>query len=1370
MTPNSTRARYPPINPAFKSSPLTSTSNHTSPLPQSTSSPQSSYNFPSNASSPDPSRSYYVSSSNRLQSLYQAHQQVSDQIPPPSPPAYALELARAQDAHRIPMSRESSLPSIMSMPHTRPASPEPSTSSAHYSHPHQQQQQQQQSHHIRNVSGASLSFSKRQYTRATIPYKPNNSYNSHSSHHQRSLSPASPLIQRRLLAGGAGHLPSSLRTFEEGIRHYERVRSPSLRGHSRRGSFSADSIGPKSSSPARGVTRALQQLPPSPRSPLYISQSSYNTQHQSPSEQRSIAGNGNKLEVSTSEMYDFDLSDDVGEETLKPTQSPFQSDSLHRQDDEDEDGFDQDSRNSFTDDDDDAYYEDDEDGFNLGSDSKHLTRSNRIFKVGERVGVGTLHQSHRVRDLFELGPGNGRRLSMGGDDAGQGTGLLEIVRQIGVGSYAVVYLVREVLYDPDLTDHSASADHSVTNSTPSSSLPDCLSQTPKASDGFATLMSPATSSQPPRRRRRRRGETDEVIYGRDFALKCLSKRDLSDELLLLQRGEAEIHRALPSHENIVALHRALETPNWLFLVIEYCPGQDLFYWLEQARDSQDLDSLASRTNSVSQQLRPPQYTNGAYTTPPTSFTAPNNPSKTSPIPFPSPSSPPLSPDRVSFNIPNPSLSLAPNTPPSPSLLATTADDEMLSRRRLRLISRMFVQMCDAVEACHRVGVCHRDIKPENFIVVDSRRSKSTPLASNPRPISFANHQQFQQKPADGISLPSSVVVKITDWGLGTSSSACEDFDCGSKPYMAYECRNNLNPTYDPVQADVWSLGIVLLNLLYHRCPWADPSLNDGDFVEFRRAPIAFLHDRFEGMTSEVATFLATRVFCEAGCRGGKKRISAGQFGEWAKNLLSHMGGGSLHASVSNATIAMSPSSARGSSHFGFDHRSASGSRNVTSNCPSRQSSQLFHSIALPHSVPEDLSPLDSLDSDHQFPLESTKSSGTHTNPSTVEIVDPKAETKGDAKEVLLSHPVKPASTSPDLFLGGDLIQEKLEKLELCSSQPLTTTTADEVESVGSAGGSKMSDKRRRKRGARKGGKSQSHKADGMRRIGSGSENTPISPNDSDQDELDDLAEASQSLAREISQATRSPCLSTSTKPPPVPVKRKLNLAERMMEKFRDGSNPDWVAFAARAKARENALYGITPDGDAGPIGNTVSAPAQLQCEGGGKGGSAYSSSKSHGTYSTPNASNNIHGALGGRGVPSGLGGSKQTRPTTSDSSPGVWTSASVRRGRVQQQQQQQQAAALNVKKPTTDLPRALYHSNTRPDRHQGKKNLVPIDSNQQNLKSESLSSSKKSNEENGLDSSITSRAQPPKTKLAALLTSFKRFNQTVANPGSGNGV
>lgn len=72
---------------------------------------------------------------------------------------------------------------------------------------------------------------------------------------------------------------------------------------------------------------------------------------------------------------------------------------------------------------------------------------------------------------------------------------------------------------------------------------------------------------------------------------------------------------------------------------------------------------------------------------------------------------------------------------------------------------MFGQMCAAVQACHEVGIAHRDIKPENFIVMDGR--------------------------GEGESGVGRVVVKITDWGLGTRESECEDFDCGSKPYMAY---------------------------------------------------------------------------------------------------------------------------------------------------------------------------------------------------------------------------------------------------------------------------------------------------------------------------------------------------------------------------------------------------------------------------------------------------------------------------------------------------------------------------------------------------------------------------------------------------------
>ena len=105
------------------------------------------------------------------------------------------------------------------------------------------------------------------------------------------------------------------------------------------------------------------------------------------------------------------------------------------------------------------------------------------------------------------------------------------------------------------------------------------------------------------------------------------------------------------------------------------------------------------------------------------------------------------------------------TPPSPSLLSWTADTALLSRKRLRLISRMFGQMCSAVEACHQAGVAHRDIKPENFIVMDGRGEGG------------ADGERGKGR--------GRVVVKITDWGLGTREPQCEDFDCGSKPYMAY---------------------------------------------------------------------------------------------------------------------------------------------------------------------------------------------------------------------------------------------------------------------------------------------------------------------------------------------------------------------------------------------------------------------------------------------------------------------------------------------------------------------------------------------------------------------------------------------------------
>lgn len=95
---------------------------------------------------------------------------------------------------------------------------------------------------------------------------------------------------------------------------------------------------------------------------------------------------------------------------------------------------------------------------------------------------------------------------------------------------------------------------------------------------------------------------------------------------------------------------------------------------------------------------------------------------------------------------------------------------------------------------------------------------------------------------------------------------------------------------------MWSLGLVLLNLLYHRNPWADPSLDDPDFAEYVEDPVAFLQNRFEGMSDEVANFLADRVFCdvlEVVDGQPKRRVSAGEFGRWASRLVMMMGEGQL---------------------------------------------------------------------------------------------------------------------------------------------------------------------------------------------------------------------------------------------------------------------------------------------------------------------------------------------------------------------------------------------------------------------------------------------------------------------------------------------
>ncbi|KAF5388844.1 hypothetical protein D9757_005661 [Collybiopsis confluens] len=342
----------------------------------------------------------------------------------------------------------------------------------------------------------------------------------------------------------------------------------------------------------------------------------------------------------------------------------------------------------------------------------------------------------------------------------------EVVKRLGAGSYAVVYLVCEVLYRP-----------------------------PPSDDGHAVgaLELEETTRLRPK-----------TVYGREYALKCLSKVNLDEDALAAQMSEVTIHQSLHSHPNIVTLHRTLQTPSFLLLLLEYVPGEDLFYFLEQARDHYEAESVGSAESSVCTSC----------------------------------------------------------TPPTPSLLSTMNPSQQLSRTRLRLISSMFSQMCDAVAACHDQGVYHRDIKPENFIVTDGWHTL-----------------------ADGTT-ERKVVVKLTDFGLSTTDIESSDMDCGSAPYMSFECRNNMAPTYRPRAADVWSLGIVLINMLYHYNPWTDTAEGVcSTFALFRKDPVIFFMYRFAGMTQPVAEFLAHKVFnILEDPEDDLKRTSASGFGTWVREL------------------------------------------------------------------------------------------------------------------------------------------------------------------------------------------------------------------------------------------------------------------------------------------------------------------------------------------------------------------------------------------------------------------------------------------------------------------------------------------------------
>jgi serine/threonine protein kinase len=111
-----------------------------------------------------------------------------------------------------------------------------------------------------------------------------------------------------------------------------------------------------------------------------------------------------------------------------------------------------------------------------------------------------------------------------------------------------------------------------------------------------------------------------------------------------------------------------------------------------------------------------------------------------------------------------------------------------------------LELVDSVDHLHANGVFHRDIKPENIFLTNTG------------------------------------AMKLGDFGLATSETWSTEFAVGSDRYMAPEQYDAsvYGYGYSPASTDIWAIGIVLLNVLFQRNPFASPTIKDPLFADFAR--------------------------------------------------------------------------------------------------------------------------------------------------------------------------------------------------------------------------------------------------------------------------------------------------------------------------------------------------------------------------------------------------------------------------------------------------------------------------------------------------------------------------------------------------------
>ncbi|GAN11122.1 protein serine/threonine kinase [Mucor ambiguus] len=153
--------------------------------------------------------------------------------------------------------------------------------------------------------------------------------------------------------------------------------------------------------------------------------------------------------------------------------------------------------------------------------------------------------------------------------------------------------------------------------------------------------------------------------------------------------------------------------------------------------------------------------------------------------------------------------------------------------KTKVIRYLFLQILDAVQHCHHNLIAHRDLKPENILLLSNHR------------------------------------VKLADFGLTTNQMVSKEFNCGSSFYFSPECQgvtvsgnHNMKKVqyYDTLTNDIWSLGIILINLVSGRNPWKQANMQDAAFAAYVRQPRRFFRSILPGISKSLDRILI-RIFC-----------------------------------------------------------------------------------------------------------------------------------------------------------------------------------------------------------------------------------------------------------------------------------------------------------------------------------------------------------------------------------------------------------------------------------------------------------------------------------------------------------------------------